>query len=64
MKPVRNFLYYNNCTGGVVVNNDDTLIEEYALKGDILYLTISLKSNKKEIIFSKINKPFYSLPFP
>lgn len=36
MKPVRNFVYYNNCTGGVAVNKDGKLIEEFAHKGDIL----------------------------
>jgi len=36
MKPVRNFVYYNNCTGGVVVNRDGKLIEVFAHKGDIL----------------------------
>jgi hypothetical protein len=36
MKPVRNFVYYNNCTGGVVVNKEGTLLDKYAHRGDIL----------------------------
>ncbi len=36
MKPVRNFIYYNNCTGAVVINKEGKIIEEYAHKGDNL----------------------------
>jgi hypothetical protein len=61
---VRNYVYYNNCSGLIVINKEGKIIDEYASMNDTLTLCVSILQANRILKFYKNDRLLYEMPLP
>lgn len=60
----RHFLYYNNCSGLIVIDKLGKFIDKYCTKNETITMKISITSNEKVISFFINDKQVYKAVIP